>query len=507
MIAKTRLVLSGLSAPTRVLALGTVALGCLVIGSKVVAFAQDVVLPSILRPSSNEIIDGPDPYKPRRPPPKLSTLPRTQRAPAVAAQKQVRPGAPGLEATRKVEPNALRRTSAPALTPVPPSTYKPKPDIDPYGQTGLQAGAFTLRPALEIDSGFDTNPNRRPGAVKGSSFVKPGIELRADSNWSAHSFNGLLRGSYAAYQNVPEANRPDLEAKGSLKFDLNHSTNIQADARFKIDTQSPMSTNLPFVTSARPLTYKYGASLGVNHTINRLTIGLRGDIDRTTFDDAKLPGGTTVKQGDRNLTQYGAALRLGYEVTPGFKPFVEVKADTRRHDQSVDNSGYRRDSNGVSVRAGTSIEVTRTLTGEVSAGYEWRKYEDARLRDLRGVVGDASLIWSVTPLTTIGLRASTAMDETSSPGVSGAITRRATVEIAHALLRNLTITGAATYQRADYKGSSLREDSMIGSVKLDYKLSRTMSVRAGFTHERLKSSVTGADYTANVLSAGLRLQY
>lgn len=506
MIEKTRLVLAGLSMPTRVLALGTVALGCLVVGSKFVAFAQEVVLPSILRPTAGEIIDGPDPYKPRRPPPKLTPLPRTQKTPA-AAQKQIRPAAPNLEATRKVEPNALRRSSAPSLTAMPLSTYKPRPDIDPYAPVGIQAGNFTLRPAFDLDAGYDSNPNRRPGAVKGSSFVKPGIDLRVDSNWAAHSFNGSLRGSYAAYQNVPEANRPDLEAKGALKFDLNRSTNIQADARFKIDTQSPLSTNLPFVTSERPLTYKYGASLGVNHTINRLTIGLRGDVDRTTYDDAKLPGGTTVRQGDRNLTQYGAALRLGYELTPGLKPFVEAKVDQRKHDERVDFSGYRRDSSGVSIRAGTSVEITRTLTGEISAGYEWRKYEDVRLRDLRGVVGDASLIWSVSPLTTIGLRATTTIDEATSPGVSGAITRKATVEIAHALLRNLTITGAASYSRADYKGSALREDAMSGSIKLDYKLSRTMSVRAGFTHERLKSSVAGGDYTANVISAGLRLQY
>lgn len=493
--------------PTRVLALSTVALGCLIVGAKVVAFAQEVVLPTILRPTAGEIIDGPDPYKPRRPPPKLSQLPRSQRTPPVAAQRPVRPAAPGLEATRRVEPNALRRSAAPPLTALPISSFKPRPEIDPYAPVGVQAGGFTLRPAFDIDGGYDTNPNRRPGAVKSSSFVKPGAELRVDSDWSAHSFNGLLRGSYAAYQNAPEANRPDLEARGSLKLDLNRSTNIQADARFKLDTQSPLSTNLPFVTSARPLTYKYGASLGVNHMINRLTVGLRGDLDRTTYDDAKLPTGATVRQGDRNLTQYGAALRLGYELAPGFKPFVEGKVDQRRHDERIDFAGYRRDSNGVSLRAGTSIEMTRTLTGEISAGYEWRKYEDARLRDLRGVVGDASLIWSVSPLTTIGLRATTTIDEATSPGVSGAITRKATVEVAHALLRNLTITGAASYQRADYKGSSLREDAMSGTVKVEYKLSRSMSVRAGFTHERLKSSVVGGDYTANVISAGLRLQY
>ncbi|MGL4497039.1 MAG: outer membrane beta-barrel protein [Beijerinckiaceae bacterium] len=505
----SRLSLPGLSGPTRALAFGAVGIGCVLAGAKVVAFAQEVVLPTIMRPTvTGETIDGPDPRRRPRLRQAEGTLPRTQRQAISPTRRNPHANALPLEATRKVEPNALRRTSAPSLTPPPPlPAPRRRPDADPYAPLGFNVGSMVLRPALDLDGGYDSNPNRQPGAVKGSTFVRPGVELRANSNWSTHSFDGLLRGSYTAYQNAPSANRPELEARGTLRLDLNQSTNIQTDVRARIGTQSPLSTNLPFSTSERPLTYQYGASLGVNHTINRLTIGLRGDVDRSTFDDAKGASGTTIQQGDRNQTQYAAALRLTYEMTPGLKPFVEVKADTRRRDQSVDAAGYRRDSMGISAKAGAALEVSRTLVGEVAVGYEARKYEDARLRDLRGVIGEASLIWSVSPLTTIGLRATTTLDEATSAGVTGAITRKATMEVAHALLRNLTITGAASVQRADYKGSSLHEESLSGSVRMEYKLNRSLSVRAGFTHERLKSSAPGADYTANMFSAGLRLQY
>jgi len=53
---------------------------------------------------------------------------------------------------------------------------------------------------------------------------------------------------------------------------------------------------------------------------------------------------------------------------------------------------------------------------------------------------------------------------------------------------------------------SLQETQATGSLQADYALSRSMVVRGSFTHERLKSSLAGNDYTANALLVGLRLQ-
>ena len=69
---------------------------------------------------------------------------------------------------------------------------------------------------------------------------------------------------------------------------------------------------------------------------------------------------------------------------PGLKPFVEVEGDTRVHDLLVDRNGYARNSNGGYVKAGTSFEFSRLLTGEVAVGWAARTYEDPRLRPSAG---------------------------------------------------------------------------------------------------------------------------
>jgi hypothetical protein len=135
-----------------------------------------------------------------------------------------------------------------------------------------------------------------------------------------------------------------------------------------------------------------------------------------------------------------------------------------------------------------------------------RKYEDPRLKDLRGPIVEAALIWSPTALTTVRLRGSTQLGETSIADSSGALFSQVTLEVQHDLRRNVSIIGSATVSQSDYQGIELKEDGFAGSVKLDYRLTRSVAVRASFTHERLNSSEPGSDYTANVYMVGLRFQ-
>ena len=45
-----------------------------------------------------------------------------------------------------------------------------------------------------------------------------------------------------------------------------------------------------------------------------------------------------------------------------------------------------------------------------------------------------------------------------------------------------------------------------GTVKAEYSLTRSVVVKASYAYERLKTTVQGSDYTANIFLLGLRLQ-
>ena len=408
----------------------------------------------------------------------------------------------GVDAT--VQPPLIGLPDGPERLP-PPQRRKP-PEADPWASLGLRTGGVTVLPAIEQAIGYDTNPNRVSTGVKGSAVHRTEAELRLRSDWPTHALTGALRGSYSAYPGVRGANRPEGEGNLALRLDVLRDTEIDLESRFRLDTQRPGSPELNVAVRDRPIVATLGASAGVTQRFNRLALGLRGSVERFAFEDARLTDGTVLDQGDRDLTQGTLRLRGTYELTPGLIPFVEAAVDARVHDRSIDRAGLRRDSTGVTARAGSTFEVTRTLTGEVSAGYQARDYEDPRLRELRGPVGEAALVWSASPLTTVRLRAVAVLDETTIPEASGAVAARGTLEVQHDLRRNLSVTAAATLAEADYRGIRLREETRSGTLRVDYKVTRSVALRASFTHERLTSTSPGADYTANVYFVGLRFQ-
>ena len=402
---------------------------------------------------------------------------------------------------------------APNLAVLPyPAARRIALEESPYAPLGVRVGNIELRPSIDLDGGYNDNPNGAARGAKASGFMRPGAALDARSDWTAHEFKANLRGGYTRFFDAPDANRPEFQGTASLRLDATADTSVKFDAKASIDSQRPGS---PEITSlgthgakldGRPLIYSAGLGAGVTQKFGRLETTLRGSLERTEHQDGSLSDGSKLTLSHQDYTTYGVSARVGYEVTPGLKPFVEASLDQRRHDRAIDDNGYRRDSRGVTGRLGSSVEITRTLTGEISAGYSQRRYEDARLKDLRGPLFEASLVWSASPLTTVTLKGSTSFDETTVAGASGSINRRASVNVSHALLRNLTLTADASISERDYRGDPLKERTLRLGLGAEYALTRSVVVRGSFTHDRLRSTAPNSDYTANVFLLGLRLQ-
>lgn len=292
---------------------------------------------------------------------------------------------------------------------------------------------------------------------------------------------------------------------------MSRATRKSISARATLTTQRPGSPELPagsggVTVTNQPIIFSSGATLGGTQRFNRLELSLKGTFDRTVNQNATQSDGTIIDLAANNFNAYGVTGRAAYEISPKLKPFVETTVDTRRYDQRLDQNGFERSSNGVSARAGASYQVTSLITGEASAGYGQRKYQDPRLANLTGPLVDASLIYTPTPLTKLTLRGTTAFEETSVSNASGAVVRRLTLEISHALLRNVTLTALGTFQDTQYRGVTLDEKYFAGTLRAEYNLTRTVAVRASYTFEHLKSTSVGSDYTANVFLLGLRFQ-
>lgn len=456
---------------------------------------RSTITPQTVAPNVQPVQTGvPDPTVPTLPGPGLTPVPSVLGPP-------LRRRPPTDTGTVAIVPNTQPGLLDPAL----PVTVRPaQAPNDPYAQLGIRLGGLTLLPAFGQSIGYDSNPNRTDGNRRGSFLSQTEGELGIQSNWSRHELTGFLRGAYDVYPSNPAANRPEGAGRLGLRIDATRDTQFDVEGHYQIDTQRPGNPNLGVATRERPDVFTEGASAGVTQRFNRLVVGLRGTVDRADYDDAKLTDGTTLSQRDRDLTSYGGRLRVGYELTPGLVPFVEGTIDTRQYDLTTDSAGFRRSSDGYAGRLGTTFELTRLLTGEISAGAVHRVYQDSRLPDLTSPVADLSLIYAFSPLTTIRATGTAAVDETTVPGANGIRTFRGGVEIAHQLRRNLTLTAGFNLAEYDYLGATLTEREFAATVRADYRVNRWLALRASYSYDHLHSTLAGSSYAANVFLLGMR---
>jgi len=456
---------------------------------------------------------------------KRAAKPNTTRdAKAARASQETAPGDPApapvsayQRATKPAATTAAKSAYAsgqPGQPPValgspPPLRKKKKKDpADPYDPLGTRSGGLIYYPAVELIGGYDSNPARTSNG-SGASLLTVAPELRVRSDWSTHEFKADLRGSYNFYHPdpVPSLDRPYFNGTATGRIDVSHDTRIDLAGRLLVTTDNPNSPNLQAGLAKLPLYTDVGATAGVGQKFNRLDISVKGLADRTVYQQSQLTDGTTASNDDRNYNQYGATARVAYELTPGVQPFVEVSADSRVHDLTIDFSGYRRDSKGYTAMAGSTFELSRLLTGEIAAGYLHRDYQDPRLQPLGGFVGKGSLVWTATALTTVKFSAASTVQEADVPGVSGILSRDAGVQVDHSYRRWLIGSLKAGIGQDEYVGSPRTDNRYYFGGGLTYKLNRFVQIKGEARHEWLVSTQPVNDYSANVFLLGLRLQY
>jgi len=442
-------------------------------------------------------------------PPPLSNPP-SEVHPLVAAN---RPGAV-ITIPPPIEPYETADT-LPPTAPLPntlplgtlPQRLLPIAAGDPYAALGIRAGSFLLLPSVDLSAGFSTNPERVTGS-SGSAYFIGAPELQVRSDWERHSLTADIIGSYTEYADrlVPSLNVPYFSSKVDGRIDVSRDTQIILENRFLLSTDNPGSPNLTAGLAKLPINTDLGGTLGVVQSFNRLSVTLKGTFDRAVYDDSVLTNGESTSNADRNFNQTAGILRVGYELDPGLKPFVEVEGDQRIHDEEFDRSGLERSSIGFSAKAGAAVDLFGSLSGEMAGGFVDRSYKDPTLPDVSGFITDGSLIWQATALTTAKLTATSQVYETVIAPASGELSRDLTLQVDHAFLRWLIGTFKAGYGTDDYVGSPLRDTRYFVSAGLTYKFTPEVQLRGEVRQDWQLATESAFTYMATSFLLGLHLQ-
>lgn len=383
--------------------------------------------------------------------------------------------------------NALRRTI----------------DDDPFAPLGIRTGSFLLFPSVDFSTGYTTNTTDTKGG-SGGAFAIVAPQLLLQSDWSRHEATVSMRGSYETYSNGTE-DVPDADVEANLRLDFADRWNADFRTAYHYGRESLSDPDLPAGLTKGPDTYDYAGSAALSGAFGRSLFTIEASANRSLYGDGK-SGGMRVDQSDRDNTVHAGRLRLGYEVTRTFVPFIEGVLSNRLYDQRKDDSGIVRSSHGDGLRAGIAFDRSPVSSGEIAIGYLRETFDDASLETLSAFTVDGSLVWSPSRLTTVTTDLFTSINPTTDAGSSGSVIYDGGVNLAYAWRANVILDGAAGVTYEGFQGTHQVDWTYRFGFGATWRINREAQLALGYEHVWRDSTDRANDYAVDTVRLDLKVQ-
>ena len=379
-------------------------------------------------------------------------------------------------------------------------------DRPAYAARGIRTGSFILYPSIEESIVHNDNIFATDGGKVDDWILETRPELRVESNFSRHAlyFEGGAR-NLKYFDNSSE-NHTDYAFGGGARVDIRRILTFNTDAKYEKGTEDRSSPDA-VGAALEPVRYRH---LEVNPELRyrpgRLSVTLGGALETYKFDNVAIQGGGFQNNKDRDRKVTGGYIRTALEVSPGYELFVQGLYNNINYDNSLDDAGFDRDSNGYEVMGGMRFEITNVITGEAAVGYTSRDYSDPRLKTISGVASEVGINWYVTRLTTLNFKVSRKIQETTLFGAAGYLNTTFEVGVDHELMRNLVLSASGSYQQQKFDGIGRTDTYWEGRARAMYLLNRNLSVGGEYRRESRSSDALFQDYGRNIFLLTFRGQ-
>lgn len=375
----------------------------------------------------------------------------------------------------------------------------------PFEAPGIRMGSFVLRPTIE--QGLTATSNADNSTTGASAIMsETAFRLNAQSDWTS---NSATIDAYGTFRKTLSGDEVEDAAGGidaMLQLDLGNDYRATGRLGYALAPESAASPVDIVGATSEPLRQSLSGSLGLEKDVGKARFAVTGSITDESYGDADLEGGGILSQKDRDSTLYALALRAGYEISPAITPFIETEIGRNLYALEYDSAGYARSSDQLGVRGGLAINFSEKLTGEVSAGWVYEKFDDPRLETISSPAFGGELAWSPMRGTIVGLSGSTTLEGTTTPGESGSVLYSGGLSVEREMRANLTgnaILGAAW---RNYSGSDGHDLILNAEAGLTWWLNRYAGVTTRLRHETVSSNLPGRDSETNSIFLGLKLQ-
>lgn len=373
-----------------------------------------------------------------------------------------------------------------------------------YEADGMRFGQFEFLPLIEVEETYDDNIYRTDTQEESDFItrVKPSALLQSD--WANHQVQFMALGNFGFYQDNDTEDYEDYTVQAKGRYDIVYDTYFEGllrHTKMHEDRNSPNDANANEPTELDINT----ARLGFVRELARLKLYTSAQHQDMEFDQT-LRGNMLVTNDDRNRAQEEFQVKLAYEFRPNYDIFTRYTYNIRDYDAA---GILDRDSTGHEIAAGTAVDISGKVKGEVYAGYLTQDYD--RFTDVDEVNFGGELLWNITGLTSLSGLIKREVRETTVTNASSFVRTRYQVGADHALLDNLLLDATLRYTEDDFitsGGGAGRDDEYYGAgVGMKYMINRNLSVRTGYDYIERESTVASENYNNNLVSVSLSYAY
>lgn len=250
--------------------------------------------------------------------------------------------------------------------------------------------------------------------------------------------------------------------------------------------------------------YLYGGLL-----LRRGDISGRLAVATTGYDFSDVPAsGGVINNDDRDRTQTELGARLGWLRKPDEEWFVQGGLERRNYDAPLDDFGFDRDSDGVSLALGLRRDLSRTLSAEAFAGVVRQSWEDPRLGEITAFDFGSVVDWKGPAGFGLAFRLDRSIGETTLPGAPAYVSTNASLDLSAIPHPRLQVGFGRDATHYDYQGATRSETSTglrgWGRYWIDPRI--YVGLEHAFTQRT--STAAGFDYDENrlMLRLGAQLQ-
>lgn len=383
-------------------------------------------------------------------------------------------------------------------------------DATAVGKPGYLMGGYLVLPEVEVTGYYDDNiyATRRGKESDVISVVSASVE--AESQWERNRLDLGAGASIGRYLDISEEDYEDLWVKGDGQIDLSDNTRIFAGAGYSVNHESRDSKEGSQQQIDEPTTYDAtSVQFGLDRQFGSGLAKLGLTHEALDYDNV----GTLIND-DRDRSVTGLGLRYSHPVAEHTSLFAQGILNRRDYDDSVDQFGYERDSDGYKAEVGVNRNFPGGHRLEAYVGYLAQEYDDDRFSRLSEPSYGFDLRWYPAQGTKVTGKLERASFETTEIGSAGYLYTGFDLQVDQKLITDLVAYLSYNQGLAEFQDVGREDVTRSASLGLKYYMSPKIMITGSYSRvdndsndRNSVSPVTQSyDYSRNLFFITLRVR-